>query len=53
MRTFSSGGERPFIDGGWRAMQEDHNVILGRLSMEGSPKDIKDKTGERHMESVP
>ena len=28
-RTFSSRGERPFIDGGWSAVREDHGAILG------------------------
>ena len=53
MCPFSSGGKRPFIDRGWKAMREDHSVILGRLSMEGDPEDIGDKIGGRHMKSVP
>ena len=42
-RTFSSGGEWPYIDGGWRAVQEDHDVIIGWLSMEEDLDDIKKK----------
>ena len=50
MHTFSSGGERPFIDEGWRAVRENHSVIIGLLSIEG---DIKEKKGGCHVEIVP
>ena len=53
MHTFSSGEGRPLIDEGWSAVREDHDVILEWLSMEGYPKNIRDKRGGCHMEVVP
>ena len=52
MCTFSSGGEQPFIDGGWRAVRGDYGVILKWLSMERDSEDIGDIIGECRMEIV-
>ena len=38
-------GERPFIDGEWRAVQEDHGVIIGQPSMEAMSEDFGVKGG--------
>ena len=53
MLTFTSGGERPFIDGEWRAVREDHGVILIWLSMEGDLENIENRIGRYHLEIGP
>ncbi|GFY95199.1 hypothetical protein Acr_10g0005840 [Actinidia rufa] len=45
-------GERPFIDGEWRAVRVDHDAIIGRPSTKGDPTDIGVIVGECHMENV-
>ena len=34
-------GERPFIDEEWRAVREDHGIIIGLPSMEALSEDLK------------
>ena len=46
-------GERPFIDGEWSVMREDHGVIIGQPSIEGVSEDIEVKTGGCPMEIAP
>ena len=46
-------GERPFIDEEWRAVRENHDVVLGRPNMKGVAKDLRVKLGEYHMEDTP
>ena len=53
IHTFSMEGERPFIDGGGRAVRGDHNKILGWLSMQGDFADIGGESEGCHMEVVP
>ena len=45
---FMVEGEQPFIDGEWTTVREDHNEIIGQLSMEGDPEDIREKGGGCH-----
>ena len=46
-------GERPFIGGEHRAVQEDHNIIIGQPSMEGLSEDRGVKGGGCQMETAP
>ncbi|GFY95485.1 hypothetical protein Acr_10g0008700 [Actinidia rufa] len=36
-------GERPFMDGEWRVVREDHGTIIGQPSMEAVSKDLEKK----------
>ncbi|GFZ05612.1 hypothetical protein Acr_17g0011840 [Actinidia rufa] len=48
-----SGGEQPFIDREWRAVREDHDAIIGQLSMEAASEDLGEKGEACHMEGAP
>ena len=44
-------GERPFIDGEFGVVREDHGVIIVLPSMEGMSEDFGVKGGGCHMET--
>ena len=47
---FLLDGEQPFIDGEFRAVREDHGVIIRQPSMEGVAEDFGVKGGGFQME---
>ena len=46
-------GEWPFIDGEFKAMRENHGIIIGLPSMEVGYEDFEEKRRECHMETTP
>ena len=45
-------GEQTFIDEEWKAVQEDHSVIIGRPNMKGVAENLGVKLGECHLEDA-
>ena len=43
-------GKRPFIDREWKAVREDHGVIIGLPNMEAMFEDFAIKEGECQIE---